>query len=105
MQIASLGEARRQGGSSKTFVQVSIPEKGYRYPFVETPGIDTWGGVSVPKSPLELEYRYWLPSTDTSCLKTVFGTPLGMILCVWVLEFVMYDSLSSDDVLTSKLHT
>ncbi|KAL4354549.1 hypothetical protein GQ457_06G017120 [Hibiscus cannabinus] len=95
MQIASLGKARRQGGSSITFVQpkilhfwcrvsipnqwyrypiptlesgyryllervsvplempkVSIPEEGYRYPFVDPPGIDTWGGVSVPKFPI-----------------------------------------------------
>ncbi|KAL4363137.1 hypothetical protein GQ457_04G013090 [Hibiscus cannabinus] len=70
-KIASLGKARRQGGSSITFVQVrvsiplllihlaSILGEGYRY----------------PSSPLELGYRYWLPSTDTSCLKTVFGTP------------------------------
>ncbi|KAL4386338.1 hypothetical protein GQ457_09G022330 [Hibiscus cannabinus] len=94
MQIASLGKARRQGGSSITFVQVrpefcisgleyrylisgigtqfqhwnmgigtargvsvpplkftqvSIPGEGYRYPFDDPPGIDTWGGVSVPK--------------------------------------------------------
>ncbi|KAL4377744.1 hypothetical protein GQ457_02G030450 [Hibiscus cannabinus] len=59
MQIASLGKARRQGGSSITFVQVSVLGEGYRY----------------PSSPLGLEYRYWLLSTDTSCLKTVFGTP------------------------------
>ncbi|KAL4325772.1 hypothetical protein GQ457_11G028200 [Hibiscus cannabinus] len=45
----------------------------YRYPIR---GIGTKGGVSVPKPPLGLEYRYWLPSTDTSCLKTVFGPPL-----------------------------
>ncbi|KAL4386111.1 hypothetical protein GQ457_09G023560 [Hibiscus cannabinus] len=36
MQIASLGKASRQGGSSITFVQVSIPELGYRYPYVFT---------------------------------------------------------------------
>ncbi|KAL4335241.1 hypothetical protein GQ457_07G007120 [Hibiscus cannabinus] len=55
--------------------QVSIPEEGYRYlrkgidtPCVNTPGIDTLGGVSVPKSPigawvsvLASEYRYQLP--------------------------------------------
>ncbi|KAL4377526.1 hypothetical protein GQ457_02G023130 [Hibiscus cannabinus] len=39
--------------------QVSILGEGYRY----------------PSSSRELEYRYWLPSTDTSCLETVFGTP------------------------------
>ncbi|KAL4308952.1 hypothetical protein GQ457_01G022960 [Hibiscus cannabinus] len=70
MQIASSGKARRQGGStqnsaflvsstdtpsvvsvpnSNTGIWVSIPEEGYRYPFVDPPGIDTWGGVSVPK--------------------------------------------------------
>ncbi|KAL4289548.1 hypothetical protein GQ457_14G014080 [Hibiscus cannabinus] len=32
--------------------KVSIPEEGYRYPFVDPPGIDTWGGVSVPKFPM-----------------------------------------------------
>ncbi|KAL4355079.1 hypothetical protein GQ457_06G015750 [Hibiscus cannabinus] len=118
--IASSGKARKQGGSSKTFVQVrflflqfwcrvsvpyqwyrypnptlefgyryllgrvsvplvmhqvSIPEQGYRYPLVISPGIGTKGGYQYPSSPLGLEYRYWLPSTDTSCLKTVFGTP------------------------------
>ncbi|KAL4362292.1 hypothetical protein GQ457_04G015490 [Hibiscus cannabinus] len=57
--IASLGKARRQGGTSITFVQVSVLGEGYRY----------------PSSPWGLEYRYWLLSTDTSCLKTVFGTP------------------------------
>ncbi|KAL4352567.1 hypothetical protein GQ457_06G011880 [Hibiscus cannabinus] len=31
--------------------KVSIPEEGYRYPFVDTPGIDTWRGISVPKFP------------------------------------------------------
>ncbi|KAL4308363.1 hypothetical protein GQ457_01G015320 [Hibiscus cannabinus] len=41
------------------FHQVSVPREGYRY----------------PSFPLGLDYRYWLPSTDTSCLKTVFGTP------------------------------
>ncbi|KAL4366855.1 hypothetical protein GQ457_05G027910 [Hibiscus cannabinus] len=41
------------------FHQVLVPREEYRY----------------PSSPLGLEYRYWLPSTDTSCLKTVFGTP------------------------------
>ncbi|KAL4388265.1 hypothetical protein GQ457_09G006950 [Hibiscus cannabinus] len=46
---------------------------GYRYPLVFPLGIGTKGGVSVPKPPLGLEYRYWLQSTDTSCLKAVFG--------------------------------
>ncbi|KAL4383384.1 hypothetical protein GQ457_15G017280 [Hibiscus cannabinus] len=32
--------------------KLSIPEEGYRYPFVDPPGIDTWGGVSVPKFPI-----------------------------------------------------
>ncbi|KAL4385382.1 hypothetical protein GQ457_15G019460 [Hibiscus cannabinus] len=55
VSIASVGKARRQGGSNITFVQ---------------------GGVSVPKPPLGLEYRYWHLSTDTSCLETVFFKPL-----------------------------
>ncbi|KAL4387353.1 hypothetical protein GQ457_09G017820 [Hibiscus cannabinus] len=74
-------------------------ESGYRYllervslPLVMHLGIDTMRegidtpllihlvsilgeGYRYPSSPLELEYRYWLLSTDTSCLKTVFGTP------------------------------
>ncbi|KAL4386063.1 hypothetical protein GQ457_09G020250 [Hibiscus cannabinus] len=52
VSIASVGKARRQGGSNITFVQ-----------------------VSVPKPPLGLEYRYWHSSTDTSCLEIVFGPP------------------------------
>ncbi|KAL4383096.1 hypothetical protein GQ457_15G022790 [Hibiscus cannabinus] len=40
-EIASLGKARRQGGSSITFVQVSVLGEGYRY----------------PSFPLGLEYR------------------------------------------------
>ncbi|KAL4341737.1 hypothetical protein GQ457_08G017940 [Hibiscus cannabinus] len=103
MQIASSGKARKQGGSSKTFVQPLIlricivnvdswfiPDfcksgVEYRYPIrgIDTQiqhwtlgiGIGTKGGVSVPKPPLGLDYRYWLPSTDTSCLKIVFGPP------------------------------
>ncbi|KAL4339578.1 hypothetical protein GQ457_08G035540 [Hibiscus cannabinus] len=106
-EIASVGKARRQGGSKITFVQIpyqwyrySNPtlEFGYRYLLervsvpLEMPryrylrkGIDTslvihqvsvlGEGYRYPSSPLGLEYRYWLPSTDTSCLKTVFGTP------------------------------
>ncbi|KAL4384338.1 hypothetical protein GQ457_15G016110 [Hibiscus cannabinus] len=83
VSIASSGKARKQGGSSKTFVQVrpDFCNSGveYRYPIrgIDTQiqhwnlgiGIGTKGGVSVPKPPLGLEYRYWLPSTDTSCLK------------------------------------
>ncbi|KAL4348761.1 hypothetical protein GQ457_17G007210 [Hibiscus cannabinus] len=54
VSIASVGKAKRQGGSNITFVQ---------------------GGVSVPKPPLGLVYRYWHSSTDTSCLEIVFVTP------------------------------
>ncbi|KAL4282477.1 hypothetical protein GQ457_16G021290 [Hibiscus cannabinus] len=106
MQIASLGKERKQGGSSKTFVQPLIlricmvhvdlwfiPDfcnsgVEYRYPIR---GIGTqiqhWnlGIVSVPRegyrypsSPLGLEYRYWLPSIDTSCLKTTFEFDYGI---------------------------
>ncbi|KAL4354512.1 hypothetical protein GQ457_06G017260 [Hibiscus cannabinus] len=60
---------------SNTGIWVSVPAReGIGTP-CNAPGIDTWGGVSVPKCPLELEYRYWLSSTDTSCLKIDFGTP------------------------------
>ncbi|KAL4281977.1 hypothetical protein GQ457_03G025410 [Hibiscus cannabinus] len=38
---------------------VSIHGKEYRY----------------PSSLMELEYRYWLSSTGTGCLRTVFGVP------------------------------
>ncbi|KAL4346658.1 hypothetical protein GQ457_17G009700 [Hibiscus cannabinus] len=87
VSIASLGKARRQGRSRITFVQVwfspDFYNSGveYRYPIS---GISTqiqhWNlgigeGYRYPSSPLGLEYRYWLLSTDTSCLKTVFGTP------------------------------
>ncbi|KAL4320168.1 hypothetical protein GQ457_18G006640 [Hibiscus cannabinus] len=102
MHIASSGKARRQGGSSITFVQprflqfwcrVSVPYQWYRYPNptlefgyryllwrVSVPlvmhQVSVLGkGYRYPSSPLGLEYRYWLLSTDTSCLKTVFGTP------------------------------
>ncbi|KAL4334195.1 hypothetical protein GQ457_07G021680 [Hibiscus cannabinus] len=36
---------------------VSILRNAYRY----------------PSSLMELEYRYWFPSTDTGCLKTAYG--------------------------------
>ncbi|KAL4289942.1 hypothetical protein GQ457_14G012100 [Hibiscus cannabinus] len=85
MQIASVGKARRQGGSKITFVQPKFCISGveYRYPIsgIGTQfqhwnlGIGTREEYRYPSSPLGLEYRYWLPSTDTSCLKTVFGTP------------------------------
>ncbi|KAL4386226.1 hypothetical protein GQ457_09G018650 [Hibiscus cannabinus] len=92
-----VGKARRQGGSSITFVQVwfslPIPYQWYRYPNstlqfgyryllgrVSVPLV--LHQVSVPREgyrypspPLGLEYRYWHSSTDTSCLETVFGTP------------------------------
>ncbi|KAL4308847.1 hypothetical protein GQ457_01G013430 [Hibiscus cannabinus] len=70
VSIASVGKARRQGGSNITFVQLR-----YRYPLVFPLGTGTKGEVSVPKPPLRLEYRYWHSSTDTRCLETVFGTP------------------------------
>ncbi|KAL4360560.1 hypothetical protein GQ457_04G016390 [Hibiscus cannabinus] len=96
VSIASSGKARKQGRSTQistilvssigTLSGVSIPKsntgiwvlvparEGIGTPCI-APGIGTKGGVSVPKPPLGLEYRYWLPSTDTSCLKTVFGPP------------------------------
>ncbi|KAL4383984.1 hypothetical protein GQ457_15G015140 [Hibiscus cannabinus] len=58
-----------------TGIWVSVPAReGIGTPCT-TPGIGTKGGVSVPKPPLGLEYRYWHSSTDTSCLETVFVTP------------------------------
>ncbi|KAL4377046.1 hypothetical protein GQ457_02G025390 [Hibiscus cannabinus] len=63
MQIASLGKAMRQGGSSITFVQPKFCISGveYRYPIS---GIGTqfqhWNLVSV----LAPEYRYQLPENS-----------------------------------------
>ncbi|KAL4335496.1 hypothetical protein GQ457_07G005770 [Hibiscus cannabinus] len=58
-----------------TGIWVSVPAReGIGTPCF-TSGIGTMVGVSVPKPPLGLEYRYWHSSTDTSCLETVFGTP------------------------------
>ncbi|KAL4340398.1 hypothetical protein GQ457_08G026940 [Hibiscus cannabinus] len=113
MQIASLGKARRQGGSthnsaflvssidtpsvvsvpnSNTGIWVSVPARegigtpcnAPRYRYLRK-GIDTsllihlvsilGEGYRYPSSLMGLGYRYWLPSTDTSCLKIVFGTP------------------------------
>ncbi|KAL4367767.1 hypothetical protein GQ457_05G016500 [Hibiscus cannabinus] len=66
ISIASLGKARRQGGSNITFVQVR---------FLWLWGIGTplkinlvsilWNAYRYPSSLMELEYRYWLLSTDT----------------------------------------
>ncbi|KAL4325565.1 hypothetical protein GQ457_11G021960 [Hibiscus cannabinus] len=96
MQIASLGKAMRQGGSTQIlhfwcrvsrpyqWYRYSIPtlESGYRYllervsvPLVMHQVSVPREGYRYPSSPLGLEYRYWLPSTDTSCLKIVFGIP------------------------------
>ncbi|KAL4335769.1 hypothetical protein GQ457_07G007720 [Hibiscus cannabinus] len=54
----------------------------YRYPIrgIDTQiqhwnlgiGIDTNGGVSVPKPPMGHEYRYRHSSTNTRCLEAVF---------------------------------
>ncbi|KAL4291854.1 hypothetical protein GQ457_14G000880 [Hibiscus cannabinus] len=76
MQITSLVKARRQDdqglnhlfkyrysgtsiGTPLEISLVSIHGKEYRY----------------PSSLMELEYRYWLSSTGTGCLRTVFGVP------------------------------
>ncbi|KAL4289977.1 hypothetical protein GQ457_14G019310 [Hibiscus cannabinus] len=47
VSIASVGKAKRQGGSNITFVQVSVPREGYRYPSpLWDLSIDT--GIRVP---------------------------------------------------------
>ncbi|KAL4340475.1 hypothetical protein GQ457_08G016310 [Hibiscus cannabinus] len=168
MQIASLGKARRQGGSSITLfkygfcgygsinkqwggyalfgsscaccnpdfcifgldyryssvvsvpnsntgIRVSVLLEEYRYPFefhdryrylgrgIGTPLyihlVSILGNAyRYPSSLMELEYRYWLPSTDTSCLKTTYGVLRSMILYVLVPELVVYDIISLDDL-------
>ncbi|KAL4320049.1 hypothetical protein GQ457_18G005840 [Hibiscus cannabinus] len=61
--------------NSNTGIWVLVPAReGIGTPCI-TPGIGTKGGVSVPKPPLGLEYRYRNSSTDTSCLETIFGPP------------------------------
>ncbi|KAL4382964.1 hypothetical protein GQ457_15G017630 [Hibiscus cannabinus] len=52
-------------------IWVSVPAREG----IGTPCNASGEGYRYPSSPLGLEYRYWLLSTDTSCLKTVFGTP------------------------------
>ncbi|KAL4339482.1 hypothetical protein GQ457_08G017990 [Hibiscus cannabinus] len=61
------------GGVSIASVGEGKEARGIEYNICSS--IGTKGGVSVPKPPLGLEYRYWLQSTDTSCLETAFGTP------------------------------
>ncbi|KAL4378456.1 hypothetical protein GQ457_02G025400 [Hibiscus cannabinus] len=82
MQIASLGKARRQGGSSITFIQVRPDfcnsSVEYRYP---VSGIGTqiqhWNLVSV----LTSEYRYQLPENSFwNSLKLDF-LHLGPYIC------------------------
>ncbi|KAL4352525.1 hypothetical protein GQ457_06G016510 [Hibiscus cannabinus] len=121
MQITNFVESRRQGGSRHNFCStwfsaylvssigtlqwcryrysgtsigtpfeinlLSILEKAYRY----------------PSSLMELEYRYWLPSTGTGSLETIFGALGSMFHCVLVPKFVMCDSLNLDDVLPRVL--
>ncbi|KAL4311049.1 hypothetical protein GQ457_01G017980 [Hibiscus cannabinus] len=79
MQIASLGKARRQGGSRHNLL--------FKYDFVvmvvcisNEEGIGTPLEISLvsihgkeyqyPSSLMELECRYWLSSNDTGCLRT-----------------------------------
>ncbi|KAL4336316.1 hypothetical protein GQ457_07G004610 [Hibiscus cannabinus] len=132
ISIASLGKARRQGGSSITFVQVRFlwlcPEfcisgLEYRYPIsgIGTEfqhwnlGIGTarrfdlvsilWNAYRYPSPFMELGYRYWLLSTDIGCLKTTYGVLRSMILYVLVPELSVYDFMSLNDPFDSKLHT
>ncbi|KAL4352878.1 hypothetical protein GQ457_06G010230 [Hibiscus cannabinus] len=116
MQIASFGKTRRQGGSSITFVQVR-PEfciSGLEYRYIISgigtefqhwnPGIGTARRINLvsilgnayryPSPFMELEYRYWLPSTDIGCLKTAYGVLRSMILYVLVPELVVYDFMN-----------
>ncbi|KAL4369614.1 hypothetical protein GQ457_05G020940 [Hibiscus cannabinus] len=97
MQIASLGKARRQGGS-----KFCISGLEYRYLFsgIDTefqhwnPGIGTarrinlvsilWNAYRYPSPFMELKYRYWLPSIDIGYLKAAYGVLRSMILYVLV---------------------
>ncbi|KAL4368472.1 hypothetical protein GQ457_05G023400 [Hibiscus cannabinus] len=54
---------------------------------------------------MELKYRYWLSSTGIGYLITVYGVLLSMIPYVLVLETVMYDLMSLNDLFDSKFHT
>ncbi|KAL4290909.1 hypothetical protein GQ457_14G017570 [Hibiscus cannabinus] len=64
-----------------------------------------WKEYRYPSSLMELEYRYWISSTGTGCLITVYGVLLSMIPYVLVLEIVMYDLMSLNDPFDSKFHT
>ncbi|KAL4281934.1 hypothetical protein GQ457_03G020270 [Hibiscus cannabinus] len=69
-----------------TGIRVSVLLDEYRYPLklcryrylgtsICTPLEISGKEYQYPSSLMELEYRYWLSSTDTSCLRTVFGVP------------------------------
>ncbi|KAL4289764.1 hypothetical protein GQ457_14G013940 [Hibiscus cannabinus] len=79
--IASLGKARRQGGSSITIVQVQVS-----VPFAT--GIGT--------TPL---------STDTGSLEQFLGVLGSMISYVLVPELAVHDFMSLNDSFDSKFHT
>ncbi|KAL4378531.1 hypothetical protein GQ457_02G025780 [Hibiscus cannabinus] len=81
ISIASLGKARRQGGSSITLVQVRVS-----VPF------DTGIGTT----PL---------STDTGSLEQFLGVLGSMISCVLVPELAVYDFMSLNDSFDLKFHT
>ncbi|KAL4271402.1 hypothetical protein GQ457_13G014020 [Hibiscus cannabinus] len=107
MQIASLGKARRQGGSRHNLlfkydfvimvVCISNGEARFSAYLASSIGTLQWyrySGTSIgtpleiclvsihgkeyryPSSLMELEYRYWLSSTGTGCLRTVFFSSL-----------------------------
>ncbi|KAL4282904.1 hypothetical protein GQ457_16G015850 [Hibiscus cannabinus] len=125
MQITNFVEARRQGGSRHNFCSSTIlwlwyPEfciSGLEYRYLISgigtefqhwnPGIGTarrinlvsilWNAYRYPSPFMELEYRYWLPSTDTGFLKTAYGVLRSMILYVLVPELAVYDFMSLDD--------
>ncbi|KAL4339323.1 hypothetical protein GQ457_08G024110 [Hibiscus cannabinus] len=79
ISIASLGKARRQGGSSITFVQVSVP-------------FDTGIGTT----PL---------STDTGSLGQFLGVLGSMISYILIPELTVYDFMSLNDSFDSKFYT
>ncbi|KAL4339715.1 hypothetical protein GQ457_08G025560 [Hibiscus cannabinus] len=118
--IASLGKARRQGGSSITIVQCisgleywymhggigtdSSLESVYRYSLIGT-------GTALVSVPC-LGYRYFdtgigtTPlSTDIGSLEQLLGVLGSMISYVLVPELAVYDFMSLNDSFDSKFHT
>ncbi|KAL4377149.1 hypothetical protein GQ457_02G042740 [Hibiscus cannabinus] len=101
MQIVSLGKARRQGGSSITFVQVRVS-------ITFDTGIGTLFRVSVPfDTGISTLFRVSVPF-DTGIGTTPLSTDTGTVLeqfYVLVPILAIYDFMSLNDSFESKFHT